>query len=148
MVICSMLRKCVSDFQVRRQMESGDCLPCMLFLSRGCHSSSFSADGELQVTQACMFQRVRWLETLRCMKICLRILPTLKSPWSPRELRYSLSLFTSVTHQPHQLGYSLSLFTSVTYQPHQLGYSLSLPCLLYTSPSPRDISLSRMPSSA
>ena len=30
----------------------------------------------------------------------------------------------------------------------QLKYALSVPCLLYTSPSPRDRSLSRMPSSA
>ena len=28
------------------------------------------------------------------------------------------------------------------------GYSLSFTCLLYTSPSPRDLSTSRMPSSA
>ena len=29
-----------------------------------------------------------------------------------------------------------------------LGPSISIPCLLYTSPSPRDLSTSRMPSSA
>ena len=29
-----------------------------------------------------------------------------------------------------------------------LGFLIGLPCLLYTSPSPRDLSTSRMPSSA
>ena len=34
------------------------------------------------------------------------------------------------------------------YGDKQALYGVSLPCLLYTSPSPRDRSLSRMPSSA
>ena len=39
-----------------------------------------------------------------------------------------------------EAGYSTGLYTS----PHLKSYS----CLLYTSPSPRDLSTSRMPSSA
>ena len=31
---------------------------------------------------------------------------------------------------------------------HEVGHALFTPCLLYTSPSPRDLSTSRMPSSA
>ena len=31
---------------------------------------------------------------------------------------------------------------------HEVGHALYTPCLLYTSPSPRDLSTSRMPSSA
>ena len=33
-------------------------------------------------------------------------------------------------------------------QPADANFNLSLPCLLYTSPSPRDRTRSRMPSSA
>ena len=33
-------------------------------------------------------------------------------------------------------------------EPHLGGRQLACPCLLYTSPSPRDLSTSRMPSSA
>ena len=35
-----------------------------------------------------------------------------------------------------------------TYQPATFTYTLANGCLLYTSPSPRDATLSRMPSSA
>ena len=35
-----------------------------------------------------------------------------------------------------------------SYAMHMLGLTTQIPCLLYTSPSPRDATLSRMPSSA
>ena len=40
------------------------------------------------------------------------------------------------------------LVTAATFPPVFAAWSASLACLLYTSPSPRDLSTSRMPSSA
>ena len=50
-------------------------------------------------------------------------------------------------HQTHTLELKLSdTMADVSAEVERLGYDLS--CLLYTSPSPRDLSTSRMPSSA
>ena len=46
------------------------------------------------------------------------------------------------------LGTSISAVTGNAYWPHQNGTGDQWYCLLYTSPSPRDATLSRMPSSA
>ena len=40
------------------------------------------------------------------------------------------------------------VFHSITLADKTVEYDMSIPCLLYTSPSPRDLSTSRMPSSA
>ena len=46
-------------------------------------------------------------------------------------------------------GFSLFKLTSPEWLPAGVdGLEVKMPCLLYTSPSPRDISGSRMPSSA
>ena len=67
----------------------------------------------------------------------------------PRELSYSLK-----TH-PRELSYSGTLYRDTRENPQTIyrdtrenSRENSRTCLLYTSPSPRDISLSRMPSSA
>ena len=51
------------------------------------------------------------------------------------------------------LGYvdapsDIKLDDGVYYNEYAKGQKIAMPCLLYTSPSPRDRSLSRMPSSA
>ena len=53
--------------------------------------------------------------------------------------------------EPFEIGYidgKESGITSVERKFAILNSLLTLPCLLYTSPSPRDATLSRMPSSA
>ena len=66
---------------------------------------------------------------------------------------------TKLAEQMAELGFELELVTVVDGSPDQsysmirarltdLPFSCSLVCLLYTSPSPRDLSTARMPSSA
>ena len=47
-----------------------------------------------------------------------------------------------------QLTKNISLFSIAAVGYYLIGYNLMYPCLLYTSPSPRDKRQSRMPSSA
>ena len=61
----------------------------------------------------------------------------LDTPWLHR-LNESLPLSVMV----------LLILTSLSYQNLPVDIALSDPCLLYTSPSPRDRQKSRMPSSA
>ena len=61
---------------------------------------------------------------------------------------YDLILSPVLTTPPPEIGY---LDTSIDYETaieRLLGYAQFTSCLLYTSPSPRDLSTSRMPSSA
>ena len=59
-----------------------------------------------------------------------------------------LDNFTPINSLPsRQKNTALNLLPTATYAYHQ-GPSLGTPCLLYTSPSPRDRTRSRMPSSA
>ena len=64
----------------------------------------------------------------------------------------SLSIFAfngAVWLKPHALCLNLVVVTIGLYHYGRLGYfNIKLICLLYTSPSPRDLSTSRMPSSA
>ena len=53
-----------------------------------------------------------------------------------------LPLFANMEEQP------LSEFTEKAYLDYSMYVILDRACLLYTSPSPRDLSTSRMPSSA
>ena len=48
----------------------------------------------------------------------------------------------------HCLKHLAKLLDSDLYEPHSFRFMEFLHCLLYTSPSPRDATLSRMPSSA
>ena len=55
------------------------------------------------------------------------------------EMCNSMKAIHDLVNKPRRLRYEPSIY---------LGYDTSVPCLLYTSPSPRDLSTSRMPSSA
>ena len=76
--------------------------------------------------------------------------------WSRSELQDILDFAIELKNKPHQpllknksiamLFFNPSLRTKTSFE---VGISeLSGTCLLYTSPSPRDLSTSRMPSSA
>ena len=59
----------------------------------------------------------------------------------PQSLAYAL-----LAGLPAEMGLYASILPLIAYA--LLGSSRTLSCLLYTSPSPRDLSTSRMPSSA
>ena len=55
--------------------------------------------------------------------------------------------YAAAARKRHQLRYSLSALTK-DFPDLEFSKDCSMTCLLYTSPSPRDATLSRMPSSA
>ena len=54
----------------------------------------------------------------------------------------------SVSASVHRIGYGIVDNPDVSEDPDANGFYYCNYCLLYTSPSPRDLSTSRMPSSA
>ena len=73
----------------------------------------------------------------------LALFPGLIAKDSPTAEIYGRSLGPSSAHLFGTTAYGQDIFAQVVYGTRQV-----LICLLYTSPSPRDLSTSRMPSSA
>ena len=73
--------------------------------------------------------------------------PSMARPGSPEQWGFGASLASVRPGSPYeQWGSPEQPAAGDSFE--QWGYSLASACLLYTSPSPRDATLSRMPSSA
>ena len=81
-----------------------------------------------------LFKKIQAVETT-AIKIAYRL-----TPWATNTYCYSLVNFETILNRTKSL--------SKQFLKKNKDDELMKPCLLYTSPSPRDLSTSRMPSSA
>ena len=77
-----------------------------------------------------------------------RALPDVRDGLKPSQRRVLVAMHDLglAPNKPHRKCAKIAGDTSGNYHPH--GEAVIYPCLLYTSPSPRDRTRSRMPSSA
>ena len=67
----------------------------------------------------------------------------------PQGMEYTVEQFGRYTKTLKPgLSFIIPFFEKVGYKMNMRERVIDIPCLLYTSPSPRDLSTSRMPSSA